>query len=234
MAKDEEIGQDANADNDERGAFSRVLTVYRKCSECPLGQFGLGGELSPSARADMVGSSLLRSVRIIHADVGFTDATQADVIAGGRFLEDRTAEMFETDLVWRPGAEELVQAVAAAGIPAALVTATHRRLVDIALRTLGSEYFAATVCGDEVSANKPDPAPYLRAMELLDVPPANCLVIEDSPIGLRSAEAAGCAVLAVPNEVAIEASAGRVVRSSLVGLTVADLEAVLAARYPQN
>lgn len=190
----------------------------------------LGGELSQAARADMIGSNLRRSVEIVHADVGVA----GDVVADGQFLLDRTAELFETDLVWRAGGPEIVRAVAAAGIPAALVTATHRRLVDIALRTLGRENFAATVCGDEVSAPKPSPVPYLRAAELLGQRPGDCVAIEDSVIGVASAEGAGCAVLAVPSEVPIGASPTRTVRDSLVGLTVADLTQVLRSRYPSD
>lgn len=188
----------------------------------------LGGELSDAARADMIGSNLLRSVEIVHADIG----VRGDVHASGKFLLDRTAELFETDLVWRAGGFEIVQAVAAAGLPAALVTATHRRLVDIALATLGRGNFAATVCGDEVSAPKPSPMPYLRAAELLGFDPRECVAIEDSIIGVASAEAARCGVLAVPSEVPIPPGPGRTVRSSLIGLTVAELADVLRARYP--
>lgn len=188
----------------------------------------LGGELSAAARAAMIGSNLLRSVGIVHDDIG----VRADEAASGRFLLERTAELFESDLVWRPGGREIVEAVARAGIPAALVTATHRRLVEIALGTLGRRNFAATVCGDEVSEPKPSPVPYLRAAELLGQRLEDCVAIEDSPIGIASAEAAGCAVLAVPSEVPIQASATRPVRNSLVGLTVADLQAVVRARFP--
>ena len=211
-----------------------TLLDSEKVWDVPLRELAraLGGELSAAARADMIGSSLLRSVAIVHADVGVTDRTAADTAADGQFLLDRTAELFETDLVWRPGAAEIVHAVAAAGISAALVTATHRRLVDIALRTLGPSFFAVTVCGDEVSEPKPSAVPYLRAAELVGWPPHDCVAIEDSVIGVTSAEAAGCVVLAVPSEVPIEATPTRSVRSSLVGLTVADLEALVAARFP--
>jgi HAD superfamily hydrolase (TIGR01509 family) len=184
----------------------------------------LGGDLSPAARARMVGSSLGRSVAILHADLGI----EADPETSGAYLIERTAELFRTDLVWKPGAEELLHAVHAAGVPAALVTSTHRRLTEIALDTLGRQYFAASVCGDEVARPKPHPDPYLRGAELLGVLPQRSVAIEDSPLGITSAEAAGCAVLAVPSEVPIEPAPTRTLRSSLVGLTVADLEALVS------
>jgi HAD superfamily hydrolase (TIGR01509 family) len=184
----------------------------------------LGGELSPAARRRMVGSSLGRSVAILHSDLGI----EADAESSGAYLTERTAELFRTDLVWKPGARELLEAVAAAEVPAALVTSTHRRLTEIALDTIGRENFAATICGDEVRRPKPHPDPYLRAAELLCVDPGRSVAIEDSPLGITSAEAAGCVVLAVPSEVAIDPAPTRTVWPSLAGRTVADLAALIS------
>lgn len=183
----------------------------------------LGGDLSGTARQHMVGSSMARSVAILHADLGI----EADPESSAAYLTERTAELFGTDLVWKPGARELLEAVRAAGVPAALVTSTHRYLTEIALDTIGREFFAATVCGDEVRRPKPHPDPYLRAAELLRAVPARCVAIEDSPLGVAAAEAAGCAVLAVPSEVAIDPAATRTVRASLAGMSVAELAALV-------
>jgi HAD superfamily hydrolase (TIGR01509 family) len=180
----------------------------------------LGGSLSETARHRMVGSSLGRSVAILHGDLG----VEADPESSACFLTDRMAELLATDLVWRPGAEEFLAAVHETGLPTALVTATHRRLTDIALATIGPENFTVTVCGDEVPRPKPYPDPYLQATRLLAVPPARSVVIEDSPLGVTSAEAAGCVVVAVPSEVAIEPAPTRTIWTSLEGRTVADLE----------
>jgi HAD superfamily hydrolase (TIGR01509 family) len=185
----------------------------------------LGGELSDTARRRMVGSSLARSVAILHSDLGI----EADPESSGAYLTERTAELFAGDLVWKPGARQLLHAVHDAGVPAALVTSTHRRLTEIALDTIGREFFTVTVCGDEVRRPKPHPDPYLRAAELLAVDAAHCVAIEDSPLGITAAEAAGCAVLAVPSEVTIEPAKTRTIRSSLSGMTVADLAAMVPA-----
>jgi beta-phosphoglucomutase-like phosphatase (HAD superfamily) len=63
----------------------------------------------------------------------------------------------------------------------------------------GIDPFDVTVAGDEVPASKPDPAPYLLAARLLEVDPADCLVLEDSPTGVASALAAGCQVVGIPH-----------------------------------
>jgi HAD superfamily hydrolase (TIGR01509 family) len=183
----------------------------------------LGGELSTTARHRMVGSSLARSVAILHSDLGI----EADPESSGAFLTERTAELFRTNLVWKPGARELLDAVYEARMPAALVTSTHRRLTEIALDTMGRQYFAGVVCGDEVRRPKPNPDPYLRAAELLSVEPGRSVAIEDSPLGIAAAEAAGCVVLAVPSEVPVDPAPTRTIRPSLEGLSVGDLDALV-------
>jgi beta-phosphoglucomutase-like phosphatase (HAD superfamily) len=60
---------------------------------------------------------------------------------------------------------------------------------------------------------------------LLDVDPAWCLAIEDSPTGSQAASAAGCAVLVIPSEAPVPSGPGRTLRTSLTGLTLADLAA---------
>jgi HAD superfamily hydrolase (TIGR01509 family) len=189
----------------------------------------LGGELSAATREDLVGSSLRRSVSRVRADVGLDPDDEAGVEADGRWLVERTKELFAHDLPWRPGAREALAAVRAEGVPAALVTSTYRELTDVALGTIGRDHFDVTVCGDEVPATKPDPAPYRRAADLLGVDATACVAVEDSPTGTRSAVAAGATVLVVPSEVPVPPGERRVLRESLVGLTVADLRAALDA-----
>src|SRR5207248_1241554 len=80
-------------------------------------------------------------------------------------------------------------------VKTALVTSSYRVLVDAALGLLGPGRFDASVAGDELPAGKPDPAPYLAACARLGVNPRSCVVLEDAPNGVASAEAAGCVVV---------------------------------------
>ncbi len=188
----------------------------------------LGGVLSAGARARMIGTSMVDSMLILHEDIG---QPWREPKASVTWLEARVKELFAAGLLWRPGARELLRAVAAQGVPAALVTATRRHLVEVALETIGREHFAAVVCGDEVDQTKPHPQPYLAAAGLLGVDIRRCVAIEDSPTGVASALAAGAAVLAVPCEVDLSHLDGVVLVDSLAGLTVADLRALAAGRY---
>jgi HAD superfamily hydrolase (TIGR01509 family) len=179
-----------------------------------------GGELSPPARQAMVGSSMARSMKILHDDLA---QPWRDAAADAAWLTDRVYELFGGGLIWRPGAQELLAMVREAGLPTALVTSTGRRLVEVALRTLGRDNFDVVVCGDEVTAAKPDPTPYLIAAEQLGVPIEDCVAIEDSPTGVASARASGAAVLAVPCELELPPMSGVVLRDTLLGVDLAYL-----------
>lgn len=187
----------------------------------------LGGVLTAEARTSMVGANLRHSVGIVHADVGAMDA---DERASADFLVRRTGELFATDLVFKPGALELLERLHAAAVPTALVTSTVRSLTETCLQFLGRQYFAVSVCGDEVEVPKPGAESYAKAARLLGVAAGDCVAIEDSPTGIASAEAAGCAVLAVPSEVPIAEASTRTVRASLVGVDLSVLGAVLRDR----
>ncbi|MEJ7649834.1 MAG: HAD family phosphatase [Nakamurella sp.] len=184
----------------------------------------LGGSLGEEARHEMVGHDMWSSVDILQTDVGSSRPPQEVA----RLLTDYTAELFAEPLPWRPGAQQLLAAVQEAGLAMALVTATHRTLVELALNTLGHSTFGAIVCGDEVAHVKPHPEPYRRAMELLGVRPEESLVIEDSPNGSASGLAAGLPVLVVPCDTAVPPRDGMTFRDSLEGLTVTNLRAIHA------
>lgn len=191
----------------------------------------LGGELSPAVRPAMTGVSVPVALDLLYGDLGI-DRAADDVRADDAWLQARVVEMLTEDVVWRPGARELLAGVLAGGVRAALVTTTHRPLVTIVLSHLVADLegdpFTVTVCGDEVPAVKPDPAPYRQAMTALGVEPAKCVVVEDSLAGVSSGLAAGAAVLGVPALQELPDLPGLTVRDTLVGVTVDDLRALVA------
>ncbi|MEV6927998.1 HAD family phosphatase [Dactylosporangium sp. NPDC051485] len=159
--------------------------------------------LSAQARRAMIGTNMSDSMRILHGDLGLP-LTPAAMDESVVWLEERVKELLRGGVPWRPGAKELLAALRAEGVPLALVTATHRHLVDVALLTIGAANFDAVVAGDEVDETKPHPMPYLTAARLLGADATRCVAVEDSPNGIRSARAAGCAVLAVPCEIELD------------------------------
>lgn len=193
----------------------------------------LGGRMSAEARAATVGTSMRVAMGVLHADLGVV-RSEEQLQADARWVEERVAELMAAGIVWRPGAQELLTAVRAAGLGTALVTTTPRRLTDIVLARitadLGADPFHLTVCGDEVPARKPDPAPYLQAMRALGVEPSECVVIEDSLVGVTAGLAAGAAVLGVAGFQPVPPAPGLTQVETLAGIGLPELGDVLAAR----
>jgi mannitol-1-/sugar-/sorbitol-6-phosphatase len=86
----------------------------------------------------------------------------------------------------------------------AIVTSGSRRLSTSRLKNAGLPIPPVFVTGDQVERGKPDPECYLLAASLLGVAPADALVLEDAPIGIAAAKAAGIRAIGVaPNGVTL-------------------------------
>ncbi|MFV0130718.1 HAD family hydrolase [Streptomyces sp. HMX112] len=171
----------------------------------------LGHELDEAWRDVVVGGPMTRSAGYLIEATG-ADITLAELTV---LLNDRFEERIGEGVPLMPGAERLLAELAAHGIPTALVSASHRRIIDRVLRSLGPDRFTLTVAGDEVPRTKPHPDPYLHAARRLGAEPSRCAVIEDTATGVAAAEAAGCRVVAVPSVAPIAPAHGRVIVRSL-------------------
>ncbi|MCN9240914.1 HAD family phosphatase [Streptomyces sp. RY43-2] len=171
----------------------------------------LGHTLDPSWRDVVVGGPMQRSAGFLIEATG-ADITLAELSV---LLNDGFEDRIGRNLPLMPGAARLLAELAVHEIPTALVSASHRRIIDRVLTSLGPQYFALTVAGDEVERTKPFPDPYLLAASGLGAEPGRCAVIEDTTTGVAAAEAAGCRVLAVPSVAPIAPATGRTVVTSL-------------------
>ena len=170
-----------------------------------------GGTWSREHALNLVGNDLIESGRYIREHMGI-DLEPSLIVEE---LLDRVIGSVERSVPWRPGAVELLARLREEGVPCALVTMSYRRFVAPILAALPEGTFAHVVTGDAVLHGKPHPEPYLKAARALGVQPADCLAIEDSNTGARSAEAAGCTVLVVPNHVPVLPGDRRVFVESL-------------------
>ena len=178
-----------------------------------------GGEWNDADALQMVGNNLVDSGRYMKKRWG-VDLTPEEIVEE---LLDGVVEMVQSDVPWRPGARELLAALTGSGIRCGLVTMSYERFVAPILTQLPPETFRVVVTGDQVEFGKPHPEPYLTAAAALGVAPADCLAIEDSNTGARSAESAGCLVLVVENHVPVLASERRVFADTLDGIDLADV-----------
>lgn len=103
------------------------------------------------------------------------------------------------DLKLVPNALELISSAKKIGIKTALVTASGSVLMNIALKKFPDGIFDATVSRDDVINSKPNPEPYLRAADLLEMNISNCVVFEDSETGVTSGLASGAQVIGIPH-----------------------------------
>ncbi|MER7933658.1 HAD family phosphatase [Streptomyces sp. NPDC093272] len=184
---------------------------------------GLGHTLDESWRHVVVGGPMTRSAGFLIEATGAA-ITLADLSV---LLNEGFEQRIGTALPLMPGAKRLLAELHEQQIPTALVSASHRRIIDRVLTSLGPHHFTLSVAGDEVSRTKPYPDPYLLAAAGLGVDPARCAVIEDTATGVASAEAAGCQVVAVPSVAPIAPAERRTVVGSLEDVDLAFLRGLM-------
>ncbi|GGT76141.1 MULTISPECIES: HAD family hydrolase [Streptomyces] len=184
----------------------------------------LGHRLEESWRDIVVGGPMTRSAGYLIEATG-ADITLPELTV---LLNEKFEQRIERGVPLMPGAERLLAELAHHNIPTALVSASHRRIIDQILASLGRDRFALSVAGDEVVRTKPDPEPYLTAADGVGADPSLCAVIEDTATGVAAAEAAGCRVVAVPSVAPIAPSPGRVVVRSLEDVDVPFLRTLIS------
>lgn len=120
-------------------------------------------------------------------------------------VRDRRKEIMEEDLKRfgiekKPFADEILDYLKEAGIKRALVTATPEKRARECIRAVGlEEKFDQIISADMVVNGKPEPDVYVFACEKIAEKPSDCLALEDSPNGVRSANGAGVDVIMVPD-----------------------------------
>ncbi|MBR0875573.1 HAD family phosphatase [Bradyrhizobium tropiciagri] len=115
------------------------------------------------------------------------------------FLDHRD-EMMRAGLPLKPGTLALLDALAAAPRPMAIVTSSSRRSAERNLALAGiRDRFETLLTLDDVAQGKPDPELYLKAAARLGVAPQACVAVEDSNHGVTAAHAAGAITLMVPD-----------------------------------
>ncbi|QLJ01263.1 HAD family phosphatase [Streptomyces sp. NEAU-sy36] len=183
----------------------------------------LGHTLDESWKHVVVGGPMTRSAGFL------IEATGADIALAelSLLLNEGFEARISTGLPLKPGAARLLAELHQHGIPTALVSASHRRIIDRVLTVLGPHHFALSIAGDEVTRTKPFPDPYLLAATGLGAHPSRCAVVEDTATGVAAAEAAGCRVVAVPSLAPIGPAARRTVVSSLEHVDLAFLRGLM-------
>ncbi len=154
-----------------------------------------GGRYDDEVQRAMMGMSAPEWSRYLHEVAGVPD----EPAAIDREVVRRMLAAYAEELPLISGAVDAVRRLAAA-FPLGLASSSNRELIDEVLELAGvAELYAATVSSEEVARGKPAPDVYLEAARRLGVAAADCVAVEDSHAGIRSAKAAGMRVVAIPN-----------------------------------
>ena len=138
--------------------------------------------------------------------LGRTDDAGLREILGKRFAADGPRVIERRNAVYEQRLEEVQPFTDAArflrripdGIRLAIATGSRRLEVEgILWRAVMTQSFQTIVTAEDYTQPKPAPDPVLTAARLLQLVPAACLVVEDSPAGVAAAQAAGMPVVAV-------------------------------------
>ena len=164
-----------------------VLVDSRRCVELVWHAWAAERGLDPAPFLKVAhGRRISETIRLVRPDL--------DAKAEAAVL-DAMEETETGGLAAFPGAAALLAALPDAR--RAIVTSGSRAVASLRLRTAGLRPPAVFVTSADVSRGKPEPEPYLLAAERLGVPPAECLVLEDSPPGVAAGKAAAMRVIAL-------------------------------------
>lgn len=188
---------------------------------------GQGIAVTQADRDFIIGRSWVEIYRNLRARYPALRWSEAELIAATAAA--RESVFAEGGITVLPGALAAIDRFA--HLPRALVTGSSRVEARQALVALGhADTFDVVLASEDVPRSKPAPDGYLAAAQALDVPPARCLVIEDSAAGIAAGRAAGARVVAVRagNFHGQDQSAAHRIVDTLDHITGALIDAILA------
>lgn len=108
--------------------------------------------------------------------------------------------LWENGVPVKKGVYELLEFLCERGYKIALATSSYRqKTIDLLDRAGIRDKFKAIICGEDVRNSKPDPEIFLKAAKQLKVDPKKCIVLEDSPVGVKAAYNGGMLAINIPD-----------------------------------
>lgn len=158
----------------------------------------LGLKNMEDRHGSFVGGSIKNMWQTIKADYGLSQSVEA-------LIDQQTNSYLEyvknKPIQPIPGVIDLLEELKGAGYPLVLASSSKMQLIELVAEKLNLDrYFTSYISGDELPRSKPDPAIYLNAVETLGLKANQCLAIEDSSNGVKSAKAAEIFCIAFRND----------------------------------
>ncbi len=172
------------------GVIADTETSNKEFLEKALAVFGV--TLTDEERMSLVGTNdphrIERFLSRANRTVTMEEYRAQRVVSGNTYENGDIAPM--------PGLISLLRDFRSKGIRTAVVSMTSLRLISIGLERMGmTDLFDTVIGGDMVTNHKPNPEPYQMAMERLGARPEECIIFEDSPVGISAGKAAGAFVV---------------------------------------
>jgi len=160
-----------------------------------------GREFTVLMHREMMGRSSSESMQVVKDAWESLDSIES-------LIQERDLNVIEIarrEIEIMPGADALVRFCMDRELSHAIVTGSNAKVAAafVEISQIGNG-FQFILDGDQVENGKPAPDIYLKAAEMIGSHPENCLVFEDSLNGVKSAVAAGCHVIACPNEFSLD------------------------------
>lgn len=154
-------------------------------------------EYDDNYRHKIIGLNQEDSALLLKEHFGLKDSVEFIIETRIRIL----LELYEMQLNMNPGIEELITRLYNNAIPLAVASSSPLRVIEFVLKKFDlKKFMKVIVSGDCVKKGKPGPDIYLTTSRRLSIPPEECIVIEDSINGVRSAKQAGMYCIAVPDK----------------------------------
>ena len=180
---------------DMDGLLLDTEPMYQKIWGDTGQEFGI--QVTAEIHRKMIGSSKTHCEQILRDHCGNHFSLTAFWEAWYRNLINRVSQ---NGLSLKSGAAELIAFLEQKNIPKAIATSTIVSIAHLCLEKVKIKpHFPVIVTGDQVKNGKPEPDIFLRAAQLLGVDPKKCLVLEDSPAGVKAAKKGNMAVFLIPD-----------------------------------
>ncbi len=221
------------------GVVAETSDLQRQAFNAAFVEAGLGWSWDRDTYRALLaingGQARLRAYRKTVADGG--SVTDAVIVSLHQRKTDLYADIITSgSLSPRAGVVELMAACQHAGIPTALCTSTSRGNVDAIATGLGAKLdfsaFATIVTIDQIANVKPAPDAYLHCLGALGLTARDVIAIEDAPVSIASAIAAGISVIATPGAMTKDQdfSGAALILPDLTPISLTDIEALLQDR----
>jgi HAD superfamily hydrolase (TIGR01509 family) len=169
--------------------------LWEKTERILLGRRGM--DYNPIYRDKIVGLNQNDSGKLLRETFNLIETVE-EIIAGRTEI---LLGLYEKELELVPGLLILLKRLKENGFPLALASSSPLRVINFVLDKFSlNEFFSVIVSGDTIQLGKPHPDIYFHTANKLGVEPRECVVIEDSINGVKSAKRAGMICIAVPDK----------------------------------